>query len=361
MRLRWPGPLEVTTSPRADLESVDKLHQKEEQFKALSSELEKLRGSRTDMEAKFKERDVREEQSTKAKAKVENDIADIVKMSGENSSQLTRMNDELRLQEKWVCRAAFPEGSVVMPATASHPPRILSEALSEISQAPSWTLNRAASLPLLGTASEFSAESADSRAGLTCLRGTGAGGAAARAALAAFPRPPGGHLGRALRPTPAGPSPFPREHALASSAGALAATQARPAYRSPRPARPASPALRPANRSSDRFRAPPPCGRLPCLPARKHSRVSGSPRAAFRSPLSEPAEPRCLAWEVVAPAAREPGNDPLRPAFALPLAAGEMLSGCAPCRIMSAPRRRLLARCLCGCQLGPGPGPAPRL
>lgn len=54
------------------------------------------------MEAKFRERDDREEQLIKAKEKLENDIAEIMKMSGDNSSQLTKMNDELRLKERYV-------------------------------------------------------------------------------------------------------------------------------------------------------------------------------------------------------------------------------------------------------------------
>lgn len=53
------------------------------------------------MEAKFKEKDEREDQLVKAKEKLENDIAEIMKMSGDNSSQLTKMNDELRLKERY--------------------------------------------------------------------------------------------------------------------------------------------------------------------------------------------------------------------------------------------------------------------
>lgn len=56
----------------------------------------------SDMEAKFRERDEREEQLIKAKEKLENDIAEIMKMSGDHSSQLTKMNDELRLKERYV-------------------------------------------------------------------------------------------------------------------------------------------------------------------------------------------------------------------------------------------------------------------
>nr|XP_025745615.1 CAP-Gly domain-containing linker protein 1 isoform X4 [Callorhinus ursinus] len=91
---------EAVSIQRSMQETVNKLHQKEEQFNALSAELEKLRENLTDMEAKFRERDEREEQLIKAKEKLENDIAEIMKMSGDNSSQLTKMNDELRLKER---------------------------------------------------------------------------------------------------------------------------------------------------------------------------------------------------------------------------------------------------------------------
>nr|XP_036870322.1 CAP-Gly domain-containing linker protein 1 isoform X13 [Manis javanica] len=91
---------EAVSVQRSMQETVNKLHQKEEQFNVLSSELEKLRENLTDMEAKFRERDEREEQLIKAKEKLENDIAEIMKMSGDNSFQLTKMNDELRLKER---------------------------------------------------------------------------------------------------------------------------------------------------------------------------------------------------------------------------------------------------------------------
>ncbi|XP_069922242.1 CAP-Gly domain-containing linker protein 1 isoform X14 [Oryctolagus cuniculus] len=93
---------EAVSVQRSMQETVNKLHQKEEQFNLLSSELERLRENLTDMEAKFRERDEREEQLVKAKEKLENDIAEIMKMSGDNSSQLSRMNDELRLKERCV-------------------------------------------------------------------------------------------------------------------------------------------------------------------------------------------------------------------------------------------------------------------
>ncbi|XP_069880886.1 CAP-Gly domain-containing linker protein 1 [Dipodomys merriami] len=93
---------EAVTVQKSMQETVNKLHKKEEEFNMLSSELEKLKENLTDMEAKFREQDEREEQLIKAKEKLENDIAEIMKMSGDNSSQLTKMNDELRLKERYV-------------------------------------------------------------------------------------------------------------------------------------------------------------------------------------------------------------------------------------------------------------------
>uniref|UniRef100_A0A8C5UF85 CAP-Gly domain containing linker protein 1 n=1 Tax=Malurus cyaneus samueli TaxID=2593467 RepID=A0A8C5UF85_9PASS len=81
-------------------ETVKKLNQKEEQFALMSSELEQLKSSLTEMERKLREREEREQQLTEAKAKLENDIAEIMKSSGDSSAQLTRMNDELRLKER---------------------------------------------------------------------------------------------------------------------------------------------------------------------------------------------------------------------------------------------------------------------
>nr|XP_048303249.1 CAP-Gly domain-containing linker protein 1 isoform X12 [Myodes glareolus]XP_048303250.1 CAP-Gly domain-containing linker protein 1 isoform X12 [Myodes glareolus] len=93
---------EALSVQRSMQDTVNKLHQKEEEFNMLSSELEKLRENLADMEAKFREKDEREEQLVKAKEKLENDIAEMMKMSGDNSSQLTKMNDELRLKERSV-------------------------------------------------------------------------------------------------------------------------------------------------------------------------------------------------------------------------------------------------------------------
>ncbi|XP_009996719.1 PREDICTED: CAP-Gly domain-containing linker protein 1 isoform X4 [Chaetura pelagica] len=81
-------------------ETIKKLNQKEEQFALMSSELEQLKSSLTEMEGKLKEREEREQQLMEAKTKLENDIAEIMKSSGDSSAQLTKMNDELRAKER---------------------------------------------------------------------------------------------------------------------------------------------------------------------------------------------------------------------------------------------------------------------
>uniref|UniRef100_O42184-4 Isoform 4 of CAP-Gly domain-containing linker protein 1 n=1 Tax=Gallus gallus TaxID=9031 RepID=O42184-4 len=85
---------------RAMQETINKLNQKEEQFALMSSELEQLKSNLTVMETKLKEREEREQQLTEAKVKLENDIAEIMKSSGDSSAQLMKMNDELRLKER---------------------------------------------------------------------------------------------------------------------------------------------------------------------------------------------------------------------------------------------------------------------
>uniref|UniRef100_A0A8B9GHZ0 CAP-Gly domain containing linker protein 1 n=1 Tax=Amazona collaria TaxID=241587 RepID=A0A8B9GHZ0_9PSIT len=91
---------EAENVQQAMQETIKKLNQKEEQFALMSSELEQLKSSLTVMEKKLKEREEKEQQLVEAKAKLENDIAEIMKSSGDSSAQLTKMNDELRLKER---------------------------------------------------------------------------------------------------------------------------------------------------------------------------------------------------------------------------------------------------------------------
>lgn len=107
-------------------DTVNKLDPKEEQFNTLSSELEKLRENATDMEAKFKEKDEQGDQLVKAKENLENDIAEIMKMSGDNSSQLTSLHDELRLKERSV------EELELKLTKANENPSFLQKSLGEV-------------------------------------------------------------------------------------------------------------------------------------------------------------------------------------------------------------------------------------
>ncbi|XP_064024382.1 CAP-Gly domain-containing linker protein 1 isoform X12 [Pogoniulus pusillus] len=73
---------------------------KKEKFTSAADEAENVQQSMQVMEKKLKEREEREQQLIEAKAKLENDIAEIMKSSGDSSAQLTKMNDELRLKER---------------------------------------------------------------------------------------------------------------------------------------------------------------------------------------------------------------------------------------------------------------------
>lgn len=52
------------------------------------------------LEKKLKEREEKEQQLIEAKTKLENEIAEIMKSSGDSSAQLSKMNDNLRSKEK---------------------------------------------------------------------------------------------------------------------------------------------------------------------------------------------------------------------------------------------------------------------
>ncbi|XP_040465563.1 CAP-Gly domain-containing linker protein 1 isoform X6 [Falco naumanni] len=71
-----------------------------EKFTSAANEAENVQQTMQVMEKKLKEREEREQQLIEAKAKLENDIAEIMKSSGDSSAQLTKMNDELRLKER---------------------------------------------------------------------------------------------------------------------------------------------------------------------------------------------------------------------------------------------------------------------
>ncbi|XP_042661142.1 CAP-Gly domain-containing linker protein 1 isoform X8 [Tyto alba] len=71
-----------------------------EKFTSAADEAENVQQTMQVMEKKLKEREEREQQLIESKAKLENDIAEIMKSSGDSSAQLTKMNDELRLKER---------------------------------------------------------------------------------------------------------------------------------------------------------------------------------------------------------------------------------------------------------------------
>ncbi|XP_043834618.1 CAP-Gly domain-containing linker protein 1 isoform X13 [Dromiciops gliroides] len=75
---------------------------KKKKFADASEESVAIQQKMQDMEEKFKEKDEREQQLMEAKEKLEGEIMEIMKMSGDSSSQLTRMNEELRMKDKFV-------------------------------------------------------------------------------------------------------------------------------------------------------------------------------------------------------------------------------------------------------------------
>ncbi|XP_066465646.1 CAP-Gly domain-containing linker protein 1 isoform X4 [Tiliqua scincoides] len=91
---------EAESAQKSMQETVEKLNQKEQQFALMLLQLDELKSNLTAMEKKLKEREEREQQLIEAKGKLENDIDEIMKSSGDSSSQLKKMNDELRFKEK---------------------------------------------------------------------------------------------------------------------------------------------------------------------------------------------------------------------------------------------------------------------
>ncbi|XP_039218484.1 CAP-Gly domain-containing linker protein 1 isoform X16 [Crotalus tigris] len=94
------GADEAKSLQKSMQETLEKLNQKELQFAGMSGELDQLRSHFTAMEKMLGERELREQQLLEAKAKLENEVAEIMRSSGDSSSQLTKMNDALRLKEK---------------------------------------------------------------------------------------------------------------------------------------------------------------------------------------------------------------------------------------------------------------------
>ncbi|XP_072289841.1 CAP-Gly domain-containing linker protein 1 isoform X4 [Eucyclogobius newberryi] len=81
-------------------ETSEKLSEKEDKLTALTAQTEALKGQVTGLERKQKTADEKIEQLTLDKSKLEKDISDIMKESGDSSVQLTKMNQDLVLKER---------------------------------------------------------------------------------------------------------------------------------------------------------------------------------------------------------------------------------------------------------------------
>uniref|UniRef100_A0A3Q1CNA0 CAP-Gly domain-containing protein n=1 Tax=Amphiprion ocellaris TaxID=80972 RepID=A0A3Q1CNA0_AMPOC len=81
-------------------ETLEKLTKKEEQCISLTTESESLRSQLAGLERKLKAADEKLEQLSKDKSKLENDISNMMKASGDSSVQLTKMNEDLMQKER---------------------------------------------------------------------------------------------------------------------------------------------------------------------------------------------------------------------------------------------------------------------
>uniref|UniRef100_A0A672JQU3 CAP-GLY domain containing linker protein 1a n=1 Tax=Salarias fasciatus TaxID=181472 RepID=A0A672JQU3_SALFA len=79
----------------------EKLGKKEEQCTSLATESEALKVQLSGLERKLKAADEKLEQLSKDKAKLENDISEMMKASGDSSVQLTKMNEDLTQKERY--------------------------------------------------------------------------------------------------------------------------------------------------------------------------------------------------------------------------------------------------------------------
>uniref|UniRef100_A0A3P9MGQ4 CAP-GLY domain containing linker protein 1a n=1 Tax=Oryzias latipes TaxID=8090 RepID=A0A3P9MGQ4_ORYLA len=91
---------EMTKSAKFLHEKLEILHQKENECTSLTTELESHRSQLAGMERKLKAGDEKLEQLLKDKNKLENDISEMMKASGDSSVQLTKMNEDLMQKER---------------------------------------------------------------------------------------------------------------------------------------------------------------------------------------------------------------------------------------------------------------------
>ncbi|XP_034726880.1 CAP-Gly domain-containing linker protein 1 isoform X6 [Etheostoma cragini] len=91
---------ERTKSSNTMQETLEKLRNKEEHCTSLTTESESLRSQLSVLERKLKAADEKLDQLSKDKYKLENDISDMMKTSGDSSVQLTKMNEDLIQKER---------------------------------------------------------------------------------------------------------------------------------------------------------------------------------------------------------------------------------------------------------------------
>ncbi|XP_069555475.1 CAP-Gly domain-containing linker protein 1 isoform X4 [Brachyistius frenatus] len=94
------GTEEQTKSASTMQETLERLSKKEEQCVSLATESESLRSQLAGLERKMKAADEKLVQFSKDKNKLENDISDMMKASGDSSVQLTKMNEDLMQKER---------------------------------------------------------------------------------------------------------------------------------------------------------------------------------------------------------------------------------------------------------------------
>ncbi|XP_074493969.1 CAP-Gly domain-containing linker protein 1 isoform X7 [Sebastes fasciatus] len=91
---------EQTKSSNTMQETLEKLSKKEEQCTSLTTESDSIKSQLAGLERKLKAADEKLEQLSKDKCKLENDISDMMKTSGDSSVQLTKMNEDLIQKER---------------------------------------------------------------------------------------------------------------------------------------------------------------------------------------------------------------------------------------------------------------------
>nr|XP_033810126.1 CAP-Gly domain-containing linker protein 1 isoform X6 [Geotrypetes seraphini] len=91
---------EVKSLEQTVQETLEKLNKKEETCASLSSELQEFKSQHAAMEKICKMGAEKEEQLTRAKAKLENQISEMIQSSGNSVAQLSKMNEELKNKER---------------------------------------------------------------------------------------------------------------------------------------------------------------------------------------------------------------------------------------------------------------------